>query len=120
VRVVIVLIILLVVALYFTIGIRIGFLFTTPVYLINAEGVNHYYVNSEPSNPAVVVFGECSGQAGLMRLQLFDPAHHLVSSQRCGLGNANVSMRAPNPAPGTYELRVSMLHYNGNANLEFF
>ena len=105
-------------ALYFTIGVRLGYATMTPLYLINAQGESRYpfrvYPDSGLANLSIT--GRCVGNKGSATLRFLAPDKTELSAVRCPPGNWTLDMSS-NGTPGIYTLSVDYQHYTGRLEL---
>ncbi|MBB6096832.1 hypothetical protein HNR42_000244 [Deinobacterium chartae] len=105
-------------ALYFTIGIRVGYVSEMPTWLFNAQGSNSYAKMVSDTATPVEVSGSCDGRSGRMTLTLRYPNGQVAGSQACIPGNRRVFLRAGG-TPGMYNLRVDLERYTGRVDFTF-
>lgn len=103
--------------LYFTIGIRIGYLTEVATQYIHANGTNKYSIRVWEENHSVGISGPCDTSAGTMTVALYNPQRQLVQSQTCKTGKKYINL-VKNGSTGFYMIEVTFKDYSGNVNLK--
>ncbi|WP_232472163.1 hypothetical protein [Deinococcus sp. DB0503] len=103
--------------LYFTFGLRFGYVTLTPTHLLNAQGQNQYAFELYEDGKAVGVTGTCSGRSGQVTLRLLDPSGTEVAGQSCPPGTWSLNLLGGGH-PGIYRLIVDFKHYTGTLSLK--
>ncbi|MEW6422255.1 MAG: hypothetical protein AB1511_11110 [Deinococcota bacterium] len=103
--------------LYFTFGLRFGYVTLTPTRLLNAQGQNQYAFDLYEENKTVGVTGTCSGRSGQVTLRLLDPSGTQVAGQSCPPGTWSLSLLGSGHL-GVYRLIVDFKHYTGTLDLK--
>jgi hypothetical protein len=115
VRVVLVVLILGLVALYFTIGVRLGYATVTPLYLFNAQGKTSYPFRLYDEGQLIVT-GQCEGRSGDATLRFLAPDGTELSSVRCPPGKWSLNMGGQG-LKGIYTLVVDYKKFSGRMEL---
>ncbi|WP_293914154.1 hypothetical protein [Deinococcus sp.] len=115
VRVVLAVLVLGLVALYFTIGVRLGYVTVTPLYLFNAQGQTSYPFRLYDEGK-LVVNGQCEGRSGLATLRFLSPDGTELSSVKCPPGKWSLDMSGEG-TKGIYTLVVDYKKYSGSMEL---
>lgn len=103
--------------LYFTLGLRLGYVTLMPTHLLNAQGQNKYAYRLYEDSKSVGVRGTCTARTGRATLRLLDPSGTQVAGQACPPGTWSVSLTGSG-RPGIYHLVVDFNHYTGTLNLD--
>jgi len=103
--------------LYFTLGLRLGYVTLTPTHLVNAQGQNRYSFQLYEDGQHVGVRGTCAVRSGQTTLRLLDPVGTQVAGQECPPGRWSVSL-VGSGYPGVYRLYVDFNHYTGTLDLD--
>lgn len=103
--------------LYFTFGLRLGYVTLTPTHLLNAQGQNSYAYSLFEDGKSVGVRGTCTVSSGRATLRLVDPSGTQVAGQECPPGRWSVSL-VGSGHPGVYRLYVEFNHYTGTLDLD--
>jgi hypothetical protein len=103
--------------LYFTVGLRFGYVTLTPTRLLNAQGENRYAFELYDDGRSVGVQGTCSVSGGQATLRLLDPRGTQVAGQTCARGNWSLSLLGGGQ-PGIYRLSVEFDRYTGVMDLK--
>ena len=106
-----------VVLLYFTVGLRLGYVTLTETYLLNADGVNVYVYHTLDDNQRVGVTGRCQVRNGRAVLRLFGPSGKQVAGQVCEKGVWSLSALGGGQA-GTYRLNVEFSNFTGSLDIK--
>lgn len=105
-----------VVLLYFTLGLRLGYVTLMPTHLLNAQGQNAYAYRLYEAGKSVGVRGTCTVRDGRATLRLLDPSGTQVAGQACPPGTWSVALSGSG-SPGIYRLVVDFNHYTGTLDL---
>ncbi|MEF2278043.1 hypothetical protein V3W47_07000 [Deinococcus sp. YIM 134068] len=103
--------------LYFTVGLRFGYVTLTPTHLLNAQGENRYAFEVYDEGKSVGVRGTCSVRSGKATLRLLDPRGTQVAGQTCPKGEWSLSLMGGGQ-PGIYRLSVEFDRYSGTMDLK--
>lgn len=98
--------------MYFTFGLRFGYVTLTPTYMLNATGESRYGFNAFEDNQTVGVRGLCDVRRGNVTVRLLDPGSTQVAGQVCPKGKwaLNALGKGRN---GTYELVLEYKDFTG-------
>lgn len=102
--------------LYFTLGLRFGYVTLTPTQLLNAQGQNSYTFELYDEGKSVGVTGTCAVRGGQATLRLLDPSGTQVAGQSCPKGQWSLRLLGGGQ-PGRYRLLVNFDHYSGTLEL---
>lgn len=118
-RVLLVLLAGAVLALYLTIGVRIGFLTVTPAWLWNANGTNAYTVAVRAERSRIVLDVDTAVRGGQADMQLVGPGGAAVwrASVASGRNIVRRSFTLQAPSLGEYRFRVNYLGTTGQLNV---
>ena len=72
--------------LYFTFGLRVGYVTLMPTYLFNATGVNRYSYEIYDEEQKVGIGGSCKVSSGQAVFRLLDASGSQVAGQACPKG----------------------------------
>ena len=118
-RVILAVLVLAAVAVYFTVGLRLGYATVTPLYLLNAQGESSYpfrlYQESDAISK-VQITGTCQGRSGTATLRFLAPDGTELSAVRCPPGRWTLNMGGSGEV-GIYTLTVDYQHYTGTLQL---
>ncbi len=114
-RVLLLLLALAVLALYLTLGLRLGYATLTPLYLLNAQGQTDYPFRMYEAGK-LEVSGSCQGSSGLATLRFLAPDGTELSAVRCPPGHWSLKMGGSGEV-GIYTLSVAYEHYTGRLEL---
>lgn len=103
--------------LYFTSGLRLGYVTLTPTQLLNAQGQNRYAFELYEDGKHVGVRGTCTVRSGRATLRLLDPAGTQIAGQSCPRGEWSLRL-AGGGQPGMYQLIVDLDRYSGKLDLK--
>lgn len=103
--------------LYFTIGIRLGFVTLSPTYLFNAQGHNSYSFETYEDTQAVGVTGTCRVRKGRAVLRLIDPSGNQVAGRTCPRGFYTLELMGKGQQ-GFYRLEIDFEHFSGVMDLK--
>ncbi|WP_420596983.1 hypothetical protein [Deinococcus sp.] len=115
-RVFLVILALAAAALYFTLGLRVGYATMTPLYLVNAQGESKYPFRLFEAGKLEIT-GECVGQSGNATLRFLAPDGTELSAVRCPPGTWSLKMSSDGQ-PGIYTLAVQYQHYTGHLEVK--
>lgn len=107
-------------ALYFTLGLRLGYLTLTETYLLHASGTNTYSFRTLEDRQFVGVTGSCRVSRGRAAVRLYSPLGKQLAGQVCEQGPRNdwsLNVLGGGQA-GTYRLVVNFDQYTGSINLK--
>ncbi|UBV41649.1 hypothetical protein LAJ19_08235 [Deinococcus taeanensis] len=102
--------------MYFTFGLRFGYVTLTPTYMLNATGEGHYGFSTFEEGQHVGVRGSCSVRRGNVTLRLLDPKGIQVAGQICPKGTWALNLLGSGPN-GTYELIVEYRNFTGTLDI---
>ncbi|AWN23668.1 hypothetical protein DKM44_10870 [Deinococcus irradiatisoli] len=114
-RVLLLLLALAVLALYLTLGLRLGYATLTPLYLLNAQGETDYPFRLYEAGKLQVT-GSCQGRSGVATLRFMAPDGTELSAVRCPPGNWSLNLSGSGDV-GVYTLSVEYQHYTGRLEL---
>ncbi|GAA5531907.1 hypothetical protein E5F05_11380 [Deinococcus metallilatus] len=103
--------------LYFTFGLRFGYVTLTPTHLLNAQGQNRYAFQLYEDGKNVGVTGTCAVRSGQATLRLLDPSGTQVAGQSCQPGTWSLKLMGGGHQ-GVYRLIVDLNHYTGMLDLQ--
>lgn len=103
--------------LYFTVGLRFGYVTLTETHLFNASGTNTYVFRTLEDRQQVGVVGSCRVSSGRATLRLYSPAGVQIAGQVCQKGNWSLNVMGGGKT-GTYRLEVDFEKYTGSINLK--
>lgn len=103
--------------LYFTFGLRFGYVTLTPTRLMNAQGENRYAFELYDADKEVGVRGSCAVSSGRAILRLYDPSNTQVAGQTCLKGNWTLNLMGGGET-GDYRLTVEFDRYTGVMDLK--
>lgn len=112
------LVLMLVVVLYLTIGLRVGYITLSPTYLFNASGTNTYPMNTVENDQKVGVTGTCNTKSGEAVIRLFNAEGVQITGQTCTKGKFSLNVIGGSGPPQLYKLEVVMKKYTGTLTLE--
>ncbi|SMB91558.1 hypothetical protein SAMN00790413_01190 [Deinococcus hopiensis KR-140] len=104
------------VLLYFTVGLRLGYVTLMPTQLYNANGQNHYGFEAFEDNQSVGVTGTCRVREGRAVLRLLDPSGKQVATQTCVPGVWSLQLTGYGQQ-GFYKLYINFDRYTGVMDL---
>lgn len=102
--------------LYFTVGLRFGYVTLTETQLFNATGTNTYVFRTLEDRQQVGVTGTCRVRSGRATLRLFGPTGTQVAGQVCQKGEWSLNVMGSGKT-GNYRLEVEFDKYTGSINL---
>ena len=103
--------------MYFTFGLRFGYVTLTPTYMFGASGTNRYTYQIYEPNQTVGVEGSCTVRSGEVTLRLLDPKGSQVAGQSCPKGSWGLKLVATGD-PGRYTLEIEMRKFSGVMDLK--
>ncbi|GGM06559.1 hypothetical protein [Deinococcus aerophilus] len=103
--------------MYFTFGVRLGYLTLTPTYLLNATGENRYTFQVYDQGGTVGVRGSCKVRSGKATFRLTDPSGTQVAGQICPQGQWSLNVLGGGDA-GMYHLTVELDKFTGTIDVE--
>ena len=103
--------------MYFTFGIRGGYVTLTPTYMLNATGTNRYSYQIYDAGQTVGVQGRCTVRGGTVTLRLLDAKGAQVAGQACPKGEWALKLVAAGEI-GEYTLEVDLNKFTGVLDLE--
>ncbi|EYB69452.1 hypothetical protein DEIPH_ctg006orf0017 [Deinococcus phoenicis] len=103
--------------LYFTFGLRLGYVTLTPTHMLNAQGQNRYTFQLYEGGKSVGVQGTCAVTSGRATLRLLDPGGTQVAGQSCPKGKWSLKLLGSGET-GSYRLIVDLDHYTGTLDLK--
>lgn len=103
--------------MYFTFGIRVGYVTLTSTYIFNATGSNRYTYQIYDAGQTVGVDGSCTARSGEVTLRLLDPKGSQVAGQSCPKGKWGLKLLATGD-PGRYTLEIEMKKFSGVLDLK--
>lgn len=109
------LVVVVLAALYFTVGMRAGSLSFTPLYLLNAQGKNTYTFPTYQAGKLELT-GNCQGKSGTVTFRFLAPDGTELSAVRCPPGTFSLSLSGAGD-PGTYSLSADYQHYTGKVEI---
>lgn len=116
-RLLVLVLILALAAVYFTIGLRFGYVTLTPTYMWNATGQNSYAFRTLEADQSVGVKGSCQVRSGQAIVRLYDPKGGQVAGQSCQKGKWALNITGTGAA-GNYRLVVDLNKFSGVLDLE--
>ncbi|WP_309573422.1 hypothetical protein [Deinococcus sp.] len=103
--------------MYFTFGLRLGYVTLTPTYMLGASGTNRYTYQSYEANQTLGVEGKCTVRSGEITLRLLDPKGLQVAGQSCPRGSWGLKLVASGD-PGRYTLEIELKKFSGVLDLK--
>ncbi|GGR46405.1 hypothetical protein GCM10008959_04260 [Deinococcus seoulensis] len=103
--------------MYFTFGLRFGYVTLTPTYLLNASGENRYGLNIYEDRAKIGVRGSCNVRSGTATVRLLDPRGVQVAGQVCPKGEWGLNVLTSGPQ-GKYQLVVEFEKFTGVMDLK--
>ncbi|MGX9687291.1 hypothetical protein ACTQ9L_09100 [Deinococcus wulumuqiensis] len=110
--------------LYFTLGLRLGYVTLTETYLLHAKGTNTYAFRTLEDNQFVGVTGSCRVRSGRATVRLYGPQGNQLAGQVCQSGgksgeNNEWSLNVLGGGEtGKYRVVVDFDRYTGSINLK--
>jgi hypothetical protein len=111
-RLLVVVLLLALAALYFTFGLRVGYVTLTPTYMVNATGENKYTFRVYDQNQEVGVRGSCSVTSGRATFRLTDPKGTQIAGQVCPKGQWALNVLGTGDV-GNYKLTIDLEKFTG-------
>ncbi|MDB5046374.1 MAG: hypothetical protein JWQ08_2424 [Deinococcus sp.] len=108
---------LLVGILYYTVGLRFGYVTLIPTRMLNAQGENNYFFEVFEPGQAVGVTGTCSTSGGRAVVRLYEPSGTQIAGQACPKGQWALQVVGKGEA-GRYRLNVQLDHFTGVLDLK--
>lgn len=110
---------LVVALLYFTIGLRVGYITLTPTAMWNATGENTYTLRTVVNGQRAGMTGYCEVQSGTATIRLFEQGGRQVAGQVCSGSGKRWTLNAMGQGPaGLYRLTVSFDKFTGKIALK--
>ncbi|WP_291428389.1 hypothetical protein [Deinococcus sp.] len=103
--------------MYFTFGLRLGYVTLTPTYLLHASGQNRYGLNIYEDRAQIGVRGSCKVSAGTATVRLLDPQGVQVAGRVCPKGEWGLNVLTSGPE-GRYQLVVDFDRFTGMIDLK--
>lgn len=106
--------------LYFTLGLRLGYVTLTETYMLHAKGTNTYTFRTLEDNQVVGVVGSCRVRSGRATVRLYGPQGKQLAGQVCQPGAQrewSLSVLGGGK-PGNYRVAVEFDRYTGSLNLK--
>lgn len=110
--------------LYFTLGLRLGYVTLTETYLLHAKGTNTYTFRTLEDSQFVGVTGSCRVRSGRATVRLYGPRGDQLAGQVCQSGgksgeNNEWSLNVVGGGQtGSYRVVVEFDRYTGSINLK--
>ncbi len=102
--------------MYFTFGLRFGYVTLTPTYMLNATGESRYGFMTYDDNQSVGVRGTCDVRKGSVTVRLLDPGGTQVAGQVCPKGTWGLAAMGKG-RQGTYELVLEYKDFTGTIDV---
>lgn len=102
--------------MYFTFGLRFGYVTLTPTYLFNASGTNRYSFQIYDEKQKVGVEGSCKVSRGQAVFRLTDSKGVQVAGQVCPKGAWGLKMLATGDV-GRYILEIDLQKFTGTIDI---
>lgn len=103
--------------LYFTVGLRVGYLTISPMYLFNATGTNTYHFATLEDEQRVGVKGTCSVNSGSAVVSILDTTGGIVNSLSCSKKGTFALDLMAGGRTGEYTVKVDFQSYSGSLEL---
>ncbi|MDV6373853.1 hypothetical protein [Deinococcus arenicola] len=116
-RVFVVVVLLALATLYFTLGLRLGYLILTPTYMWNATGMNHYTFRVFDENQSVGVRGSCTVKSGKATFRLINSSGTQIAGQVCPRGKWGLNVMGSGDT-GHYRLNIRLEKFTGTINIK--
>lgn len=116
-RLLVVVLALVLTLMYFTFGLRLGYLTLTPIYLLNASGENRYAFQIYDQNGTVGVRGSCKVRSGKATFRLTDPSGTQIAGQVCPRGQWGLNVLGSGEV-GLYHLSVELDKFTGTIDVK--
>ncbi len=101
---------------YFTVGLRFGYVTLTPTQMLNAQGENNYVFDVFEPGQSVGVTGTCRTSSGRAVLRLYDPRGTQIAGQACPKGQWALQVLGKGDS-GRYRLNVKFERFTGVIDL---
>lgn len=115
-RLLVVVLLLALTALYLTFGLRLGYVTLTPTYMVNATGENRYTFRVYDQNQEVGVRGTCSVRSGRATFRLTDPRGTQIAGQVCPQGQWGLNVLGTGDV-GNYTLTIDLQKFTGTIDI---
>lgn len=102
---------------YFTFGLRLGYVTLTPTYMFNATGTNHYSFEAYEPGQIVGVRGSCDVRSGSAVFRLLNERGEQVAGQSCPKGTWSLTVQAPGDV-GRYFLNIDLDKFSGKIDVQ--
>ncbi len=116
-RLLVVVLLLALAALYLTFGLRVGYVTLTPTYMFNATGENRYAFRVYDQNQQIGVRGSCKVSSGKATFRLRDPKGTQIAGQVCPQGQWGLNVLGTGDA-GNYELTIDLEKFSGTIDVK--
>lgn len=116
-RLLVVVLLLALTALYLTFGLRLGYVTLTPTYMVNATGENRYTFRVYDQNQEVGVRGTCSVRSGRATFRLTDPRGTQIAGQVCPQGHWGLNVLGTGDV-GNYTLTIDLQKFTGTIDIK--
>lgn len=104
--------------LYFTVGVRVGYVTLTRTYLWNATGKNTYAFRTLEDGQRIGVTGSCQVKSGTATIRLFNSSGAQVDGRMCTPAKQPWALEVMGTGPaGLYRLTVDFQKFTGNIDL---
>lgn len=105
-------------ALYFTVGIRIGMLNISDMYLFNVSGHSKYNYRTYAADQNIALTGVCDVKSGTVTLRFFDPqGNELGKGQQCAQRGQYALNLVGGGMTGVYKLQVDYAKFTGHLKI---
>ena len=115
-RLLVVALVLVLTLMYFTFGLRFGYVTLTPTYMLNATGTSRYTFEIYDEKQRVGVEGSCKVSRGQAVFRLTDAKGVQVAGQVCPRGAWGLKMLATGDS-GRYVLEIDFKKFTGIIDL---
>ena len=116
-RLLVAVLVLALAALYFTFGLRLGYVTLTPTYLFNATGENKYTFRVYDQSQEVGVRGTCKVSSGQATFRLTDPKGTQIAGQVCPRGQWGLNVLGTGDV-GNYKLTIDLEKFSGTIDIK--
>lgn len=116
-RLLVMVLLLALAALYLTSGLRLGYVTLTPTYLVNATGENRYTFRVYDQNQEVGVRGSCAVRSGRATFRLTDPRGSQIAGQVCPQGRWGLNVLGTGDV-GNYQLTIELEKFTGTIDVK--
>lgn len=103
--------------MYFTFGLRLGYVTLTPTYLFNANGENRYSYELYEDGKSVGVKGTCNVRSGTATFRLLDKRGTQIAGQTCVKGDWALSVMGSGEI-GRYQLSIHLEKFTGKIDVK--